>query len=238
MSHSSRRLAYFAAVALAGTVLAGAAAAQQHPNLSGFWEPRAGAMKRPVPAALTPEAVELSKPPRPDTPAGILAVNGIDETDVNCLPAAQPWNIVQSPPIDIVQDDREMTVFVESRAMAWHIYSDGRGHPDMASYKRTLNGHSVGHWEGQEFVVDSVGFALRPGHGPFGDLPHNPTLHVTQRFHLENNGQELHAHFAVEDPKLFLHPYEYDFTWHRDPPGTFAAAEEICDARDPANGRY
>jgi hypothetical protein len=226
-----------AVLAVLGLATAASAAPAAHPNLSGFWEPGANAMKPVERPALTPLAVELGKPPAPNDPKAVLAINGIDETDSNCLPPAQPWTLTQSAPIDIVQDDKETVVFYEGRSIPWHIFTDGRPHPDMATYKRTLNGHSIGHWEGEEFVVDSVGFADRPGHGPFNDLPHNPTLHVTQRFHLENNGQELHARFTIEDPKLFTKPYVYDFTWRRDPPGAYAAVE-VCDARDLANSRY
>jgi hypothetical protein len=223
----------------AGMLLAALPAAAQgsHPNLSGFWEPRAGAMKPLARPALTPKAIELQKPPAPTDPKAILAINGIDETDINCLSGAQPWTLTQSAPIDIVQNDKELIVLTEGRGLPWRVFTDGRAHPDPAHLKPSHHGDSIGHWEGDEFVVDTIGFADHPGHGPFGDLPHNPTLHVTQRFHLQNNGEELVGRFTVEDPVLFSTPYVYDYTWHRDPVSTYAAAE-VCDARDPANGHY
>jgi hypothetical protein len=242
LSRAGRGLvAALAPAALAAAALAlafnASAAPTTHPNLSGFWEPRMGSMKPVERPSLTPRAIELGKPLPAGDPRAALANNGIDETDSNCLPPAQPWILTQSAPIDIAQAEGETMMFYEGRSIPWHIYTDGRAHPDMATYKRTLNGHSAGHWEGEEFVVDTVGFADHPGHGPFNDLPHNPTLHVTQRFHLEAGGQELHARFTIDDPKLFTKPYVYDFTWFKDPADTYAAAE-VCDARNPANSHY
>jgi hypothetical protein len=233
----SATLAGCAAFAVLALALNARAAPAAHPDISGFWEPRLGSMKPVERPSLTPLAIELSKPPPPNDPKAQLAANGLDETDSNCLPNAQPWILTQAAPIDIVQAEGETLMFYEQRGFPMHIYTDGRSHPDMSTYKRTVNGHSIGHWEGDEFVVDTVGFADRAGHGPYNELPHNPTLHMVERFHLEKDGQELHARFTTEDPKLFTKPYVYDFTWYRSPPGTFAAVAE-CDARDLANSRY
>jgi hypothetical protein len=226
---SGRRLL----AALGGTALASTAAmAADHPNLSGFGEPRNGSMHRGAPPAMTPAAVALSKQSsKNDDP------NGVDETDRNCLPIQQPWNLYQSAPIDVVQDARETTMIFEGRSTPWHVFTDGRDHPQGAAAVPTNNGNSIGRWEGDEFVVDTVNFAVRPGHSPFNNLPLTSTMHVVERFKLGGNGNELHAHFHVEDEVLLTKPYDYDFVWFRDPPGAYAAAE-ICDARDPKNSHF
>jgi hypothetical protein len=216
-----------------------APASQAHPNLSGFWAPMSDPMKAHGRPAFTPLAIELQKPPAPGTPEAKLAANGVDISNINCLALQQPWTLVQSAPIDLIQDDKELVILYEKRSPPIHIYMDGRAHPDMATYKPTLQGHSIGHWEGDTLVIDTVGFADKPGRAPLArNLPHTPTLHVVYRFHLENKGEELHGLFTIEDPKLLTAPFVYEFTWHREASETSYADVSLCDPRNPANGHY
>ncbi len=208
------------------------AVAAGHPNLSGFWEPRAGSVHRPTPPAYAPVALAQIRKPNKNTDP-----NGIDAADTNCLPLAQPWNLYQSAPIDIVQDDVETTLMYESRSLPWHIYTDGRPHPPRSNEHPTLNGHSIGRWDGDTFVVDSVDFAPREGHGALFVLPNDASTHVTETFRLAADGQELHGHFRIEDTHWLTQPYEFDVVWYRDPPSTYAQAD-VCDARDSANAHY
>ncbi len=64
------------------------------------------------------------------------------------------------------------------------IYTDGRGHPEDPDL--TFSGHSIGHWEGDTLVVDTV--AIRPeSYLPLGQsvgFPNNGDLHVVERIHL------------------------------------------------------
>lgn len=206
--------------------------AADHPNLSGFWEPRSLSVQskgRPAYTAAARDAMEHA--PRRDPH------NGTDVADTNCLAMSQPWTLYQSAPIDITQDDRETTMMYEARSLPWHIYTDGRTHPDLAHYRGTLNGHSIGHWEGDAFVVDSVGFSIHDGAKGALMIPNDPTTHVIETFKLAAQGQELHAHFRVEDRQWLSQPYEYDVVWYRDPPNAYAQAQ-VCDARDAGNAHY
>ena len=200
--------------------------AADHPNISGFWEPRAGSAHRPVRPAFTDAAqLEMKKPNKSSN------TEGVDEADANCLPIGQPWTLFQSAPIDIAQDNRETTMIYESRSLPFHIYTDGRSH---AQGKLTLNGDSIGHWDGDSFIVDTIGFAPLPGHGALQNLPNNETTHVVATYTLANNGQELHGHFRIEDAKWLTQPYEFDFVWYRDAPDEYAWPD-VCDARDSRN---
>jgi hypothetical protein len=218
-----------AAVLMFGAAIAPAMAAD-HPSLSGFWEPRVGSVKRNGQPPYNDVAkAELKKPSKNTDP------NGVDEGDTNCLPYGQPWTLYQSAPIGLAQDDREMTMIYEDRTLPWHVYTDGRGHPDLKTYKPTLNGHSIGRWEGDEFVVDSVGFGRRAGHGALMALPNTDATHVVARFKLAAGGEEMHAHFKLEDSGWLTAPWEWDVTWYRAKPDEYARVV-VCDARDPANG--
>ena len=190
-----------------------------------------------APPAFTPKAMEEMNPKL--TPGeAVWAENGIDESDANCLPRRQPWMLTQSVPITIVQDGNKMILLYEKRSAPMHVYIDSRDHPDKDAVPLTLNGHSVGRWEGDELVVDSVGFADYPGHGPVKNLPFLPTTRITQRFSLAEDGQELHARFTIIEPEWLETPYVYDFTWRRLPYDTNYALVELCDARNPDRLRY
>lgn len=226
---SAPAMAAQASGAAASGVTAAAAAAR--PNLSGFWEPRRGSVKRLAPPKYTPAAQVALKDPKNK----MNNPEGVDESDTNCLPLGQPWNLYQSAPLDIAQDDRETTMIYEDRSLPWHIYTDGRKH--QANPPLTLNGDTIGWWEGDEFVVDSIGFSESPGHGALMMLMNNHTTHVVARFRLAAEGNELHAHFRVDDPQWLHEPFEQDVTWYRSKPDTYAQPI-ICDGRNEANRHF
>ena len=73
-------------------------------------------------------------------------------------------------------------------------------HP--AVIKPSLEGHSIGHWEGEVLVVDSVGF--EPGIlNADGRIPHSDQLHIVERFSLDPEKQALHRSYVAEDPLYF-----------------------------------
>jgi hypothetical protein len=226
-----------ATVAAAPAPPAPAEAQQAHPNFSGIWEPISDALKPLARPAFTERATKAMNRTLTKGEAA-WAEHGIDESDANCLPRRQPWMLIQSAPISIVHDGAKMILLYEKRSSPMHVYIDGRNHPDPATDKPRLNGHSIGRWEGDTLIVDSVGFADHPGHGPLNTLPYLPTVRITQKFRLEKNGEELHARFTIDDPQLFQTPYVYDFTWRRLPYATSYALVELCDARDPERLRY
>lgn len=206
------------------------------PDFSGIWERTEKPMKEVAPPAFTEAALEKLKPKL--TPGEkIWDEHGIGVDDANCHPRRQPWMLLQSAPISIVQDHDKMILLYEKRSAPMHVYI-GRKPPDPANIPLSLNGYSVGRWEGDELVVDSVGFSDRPGHGPVKTLPFLPTTRITQRFSLANNGDELRARFTITEPAWLSSPYVYDFTWRRLPYETNFALIELCDARDPDRLKY
>jgi hypothetical protein len=211
-------------------------APEVHPNFSGIWERTATPLKELAPPAFTARAREALKPKL--TPGeAIWEEHGIGVDDANCHPRRQPWMLLQSAPISIVQDGDKMILLYEKRSAPMHVYI-GRDPPDPGKISPSLNGYSVGRWEGNELVVDSVGFSDRPGHGAVKTLPFRPTTRITKRFSLAKNGEELIVRFTITEPEWLETPYVYDFTWRRLPYATNFALIEICDARDPDRLKY
>lgn len=82
------------------------------------------------------------------------------------------------------------------------IYLDGRPHPK--DLQPSYYGHSIGHFEGDTLVVDTVGFA--PGILA-GSVPHSDRLHVVERFTLNPETSALKRDYAAEDPVYFTEQY-------------------------------
>ena len=136
-----------------------------------------------------------------------------------------PMMMASSPPLNIVASRDEVLIGSES-SRGRFIYVDGRSHPDVKdpSYVPTGFGHSIGHWEGDTLVVDTVGFPPRvcdsrrpvmlvPGGGRAKD-----TTHLVERFRLAGP-DELSVTFTWEDPTVFLAPHSYSYTYKRLPEG-------------------
>ena len=68
------------------------------------------------------------------------------------------------------------------------------------------NGHSVGHWEAKTLVVDTVNFQEPDDPIVFGGI-RSASLHLVERYHLEDGGQTLIGEMTFEDPKLLTAPY-------------------------------
>ncbi len=86
-------------------------------------------------------------------------------------------------------------------------------------------GQSVGHWEGNTLVIDSIGFVgttLLDGAG----LPHSDKLHVVERFTVSGNGQQIKARFMIEDPAMYASTWETELQFKREPKGKIR--EDIC----------
>ena len=88
------------------------------------------------------------------------------------------------------------------------IYMDGRPHP--RNLVPSWEGHSIGKWEGDTLVVDSVGFNDKWWFDRRG-TPHTEQLHVVERYSRPNWGT-LTLDATVEDPGTLTHPVQLKFT--------------------------
>jgi hypothetical protein len=82
------------------------------------------------------------------------------------------------------------------------IHMDIMEHP--TTLEPTRSGHSIGHWENDVLVVDTIGFlpgTLR------GVTPHSEQLHVVERFTLDPATMLLRREYTAEDPLFFTAPY-------------------------------
>jgi hypothetical protein len=88
------------------------------------------------------------------------------------------------------------------------VYMDGRKHPD--DLLPTWWGHSIGRWDGDTLVVDTVGYNDKFWFDSRG-TPHTEQLHTVERYTRINYGRLLHE-FRIEDPGAFSRPVDLKFT--------------------------
>jgi hypothetical protein len=207
-------LAIVAALCGAG----GVALAQ--PDLSGVWVISKRSSQGYLDAALQPLKT------LPYTPSGAdlraKATPGQDPS-AQCLhmfPRLMGWPY----PIQVVQTPNLTVVLFEADATYREIYTDGRSHnPDD---DQTWMGHSIGHWEGDTLVVDTVGVkdaAWLDGEG----TPLSDQLHVVERIRRIEGGRTLEDDMMIEDPKVFTAPIYKRIVYNLKP--TWNLMEYVCE---------
>jgi hypothetical protein len=160
---------------------------------------------------------------------------GIPEADAStqCLPHGMP-RLMESPyPIEIVQTPGRLTFLHEVAHNVRRIWLS-RSHPQKLS--PTFLGDSVGHWEGDTLVVDTVGLNDRTFIDDEGSS-HSTRLHVVERYRKIEGGSKLELTMTVEDPVTLEHPYSYTRIYHWRP--DVRPQEYICEENNrnaPVNG--
>lgn len=93
------------------------------------------------------------------------------------------------------------------------IYTDGRDHPEPDLLIPTMEGHSIGHWEGDTLVVHTVG--IQPGiPADRTGMAFSAEMQITERMRLINPNT-LEVHFTIEDPIAFTKPWIIVRRYHR-----------------------
>jgi hypothetical protein len=115
--------------------------------------------------------------------------------------------------IEVVQVSAMIVMLFEdlSHGMMRNIYLK-RGHP--AKLEETWLGDSVGRWEGDTLVVDTVGFNDKTWLNEEG-AQHSDALHLTERIHTVLRGQYLEYRMTAVDPKVLAKPYSYTRYYRR-----------------------
>ncbi len=106
-----------------------------------------------------------------------------------------------------VQKPELIVILFESVPGFRQIFMDGRNHP--ANPNPTWMGHSIGRWEGDTLVVDTVGFNSR---GWSDIYPRTEMMRMEERYQRSDFGH-LEIRLTIEDPGVFTEPFVRNFTW-------------------------
>ena len=124
----------------------------------------------------------------------------------SCWPKGVPAFLLSpmTQPMYFVQGPKEVVLILTSFSDVRHIHLTDK-HSD--NVKTSWYGESIGRYEGDTLVVDTIGLDDRTWVDGFG-TPHTKQLHVIERFHLIEDGNVLEANVHVEDPGAFTMPWD------------------------------
>jgi hypothetical protein len=113
------------------------------------------------------------------------------------------FHIIPARPTYFVQSPDKVVMISETDHSVRHIYMNV---PHSANLKPSWYGESVGHYEGDTLVVDTI------GQNAFSFLdnfrtPHGPKLHVVERFRVIDDGKAMETEIVLEDPDTLLKPW-------------------------------
>ena len=200
--------------------------ADGHPDLSGIWDiyrerptpPAAqGASTGLGPAPNTSQFFNIGvglKEPIPFTPwAAALrksraAQNNKDNPDAHCLPIGLTQLHMHPQPRKIVQTPNLIVIIYEANGGLRQIAMDGRPLPNNDP-EPWWYGYSVGRWEGDTLVVETIGFRDDVWLDVEGS-PLTSTGKMTERFRRANFGN-LEIEVTIEDPKAYTKPWTVKF---------------------------
>jgi len=136
----------------------------------------------------------------------------IDEPRAMCLPAGFPSGMLYILPIQFIQNPDHLVIIPELQRAARIIPTDGRPHRE--GLEPSYYGDSVGHWEDDTLVIETVNFRrwiLDDYHytDPTKSRWHSDAMTTTER--LRRNGDILEYRITIDDPKIFEHPWSQDF---------------------------
>jgi hypothetical protein len=198
-------------------------------DLSGFWIPT-----NPTKYLLN-FASDMKDSDIPLTPAGRkllqerIANNGKDHPGVSCLPSGIPEKLSIPDGLKIVQTKDLTLMLPESRTIYRQIFTDGRKFPKDP--QPTWMGYSLGHWEGDTFVVDTIGQNGKTWLDMRG-LPGSERLKVTERYTRPTVGHML-VEVTIDDPVNYTKPWKATLDWTLLPDTDLI--ESICEEnnKDP-----
>ena len=138
-----------------------------------------------------------------------------------CYPAGVPMILNQRDPMQILQTaDKVVLVYVRD-SLTRHVYLN---QPHTPNLKSSWFGESVGHYEGDTLVVDTIGENDRTYTDRFF-TPHSDRIRVVERYKAAGDRKTMHVQLTVEDPETFTTPWSAQVTYKAD---TTPYEETIC----------
>jgi hypothetical protein len=197
------------------------------PDWSGTWTP-----------FISDQVKRIKTDPVPWTPAAAAQIAAMTAEEkagnprglfVDCLPEGMPsWMLISHNALEFLFSPGRVTLLGESDGNRLRrIYTDGRAHaPDPDP---SFHGESIGHWEGDTLVVDTVGvlpqayIAVSEAVG----LPNNGDLHVIERLHLAGP-DTLDDDLTIIAPHVLTKPWKTTRIYYRQRSRKYQIVEGVC----------
>jgi hypothetical protein len=188
-----------------------------HPDFSGVW--LANVDPNPEPAQMLPWAVAEWTRRRDRAFEGMPTSRCLPADPTLTLPVF--YKIIQTPSV--------LVHLFEQDPHYRQAFLDGRSHPP--DLDPTWMGHTIGHWDKDTLVFDTVGLNDKSWLLQAIWLPHTEMLHIVERYHRPDLAH-LNIDLTIEDPATFIKPVERHLTW------LFTPGEEILEAVCSENNKF
>ena len=221
--------------ALVGTLAISTAFAAP-PDLSGVWLPDVKDQKR--------QETQNIPPWKPEIQAQFQHM--VDEEKAgrpflvlsHCLPHGMPsWMLITHNAFELLVTPGRITMLgeVDGNRMR-RIYMDGRPHPEDPDL--TLHGHSVGRWEGDTLVVDTVAVAPQAyiATSEAAGIPNNGDMHIVERIHLIKP-DVMADDMQITAPKVLIGTWKTTRLFRRYPGRHYEIVEGECQQEDLVPGK-
>ena len=123
----------------------------------------------------------------------------------SCMPAGVPYFMAYggATPLYFVQTPKQVLMIFAGDQQVRRVYLDV---PHSNNPKPSWYGESVGHYEGDTLVIDTIGQNDKTVLDPYR-TPHTDKLHVVERWKMVDGGKAMEAVFTVDDPETFNEPW-------------------------------
>lgn len=201
-------------------------------DLSGLWQRMRNNMPRRPGLEMGPNLEDFMRPGETIPPL-LPAAQALykqrlgnfmaERPSSRCLPHGIPDQMLIGVPLKIVQNPGVTFILYEEFARFRQIFTDGRPLPDVT--QPAWLGYSVGHWDGDWFVVDTRGFNDKSWLDDSG-RPHTEALHTIEKFRRPEFGH-LDVEITIDDPQAYTKPWSFPLRFE------FLAdteiIEDVCD---------
>jgi hypothetical protein len=218
-----------AALLLGVGMLAGMnAAGQAPPDLAGVWSPSrasgAGAPPPATPLLLKPGYKEPYDARRALEREATARGEQLAAPGSLCSPYGMPTMMqVAVYPTEVIQTPKQVTIIAEAFSEVRRIYI---GKPQISpdDVSPGYYGRSVGHWEGDTLVVDTIG--VNPSVKGYQGMPHSEQMRITERLR-RPAPNTLHDQITIEDPVVLEKPVTYTLVYRLVP--DYEMVEFVCE---------
>jgi hypothetical protein len=203
-----------------------------HPDLTGAWgiyrggrgaDPKLAAPP-PTPLVLKPEYAKPYEAKRAAEAEAQRRGEQLANGSVMCVPYGVPTMMsIAIYPVEIIQTPKQVTIIGEAFSEVRRVYMD-RPQNKIDDVAPGYYGRSVGHWEGDTLVVDTIG--IKTTVNGYRGMPHSEQMRVTERFQLVAP-DILHDQITMEDPVVLEKPMTYTVAYKRMP--NYEMVEFVCD---------
>ncbi len=224
-----------------GVIAAAGAACASPPDLTGTWDHAPGVKLDPrvTSAARTPppplkqpyldQWLTQQRKAREADARGQPLYSGYTQ----CLPDGMPAMMMAMFPMEILQTPGQITIIQEAYRQIRRVYL-GEKQLAIDDAEPGFWGHSVGHWEGDTLVVNTVGIKEEVR---FRGAPHSAGMQIDERIHPLSGGM-LEDDVTVTDPQYLTQPWKFSWQYVRKP--GYKMLEYVCESNreyeDPKTG--